>query len=251
MGKFTGKVAIVTGASSGIGAATALALAKEGAKVAISGRNQERLSKTAKSCRDAGAEVLEIIGDLGKIDIVESVVKKTVEKFSAIDILINNAGYGMTGPISNVSVEEFDDLFKANIRAPVFLCKFALPHLKKTKGCIVNVSSVAGLKATANFVPYAMTKSALDHFTRGFSAECAPVGVRVNSINPAAVMTRFGERLGVPKEVYDAHFERIKKSHHFGIIQPEAIADAILFLCSSGHITGIQLPVDSGSLNNS
>ncbi|XP_039273318.1 putative oxidoreductase TM_0325 [Styela clava] len=249
MGKFSGKVAIITGASSGIGAATAVALAKEGAKVTICGRDRERLSKTSKLCNEAGSEVLEIVGDLIKIENVELVVNKTTEKFGAIDILINNAGYGMFGSIGDLAVDDFDNIFMANVRAPVFLCKYALPHLKKTKGCVVNVSSVAGLRAKPTVVPYGMTKCALDHFTRGFSAECSPLGIRVNSINPAAVLTKFGDRLGLPKEFVDGYMERLKSTHHFGLMQPESIADAILFLCSSPHITGISLPVDSGSLN--
>nr|XP_039249126.1 uncharacterized oxidoreductase TM_0325-like [Styela clava] len=244
MKQFSGKVIIITGASSGIGAATAIAFSKEGAKLTICGRNKERLSETAKECIENGADVLEIDGDLTEFEHLEPIVNKTVEKFSAIDILVNNAGCGVYESIGDTKIEDFDMLFQILLRAPVFLSKYALPHLKKTKGCIVNVSSVATMISSPNCVPYKMFKGALDHFTKGFSSECSPFGVRVNSINPAHVHTRILETLEI------AELEELMKEsealHHFGIMQPETIADGIKFLCSSPHITGITLPVTSG-----
>ncbi|XP_039248594.2 meso-2,3-butanediol dehydrogenase-like isoform X2 [Styela clava] len=200
---FSGKVVIITGASSGIGAATAIAFSKEGAKLSICGRNKERLSETAKECQENGAETEET---------------------------------------------DFDMMFRILVRAPVFLCKYALPHLKKTKGCVVNVSSVASLCTKIGDLPYQMFKCALNHFTKGFAAECSPFGIRVNSINPAVVMTRFAETSGFSMEVMDKVVERFKNNHPLGIIQPETIAAGIMFLCTSPHITGILLPVDSGFL---
>nr|XP_039261336.1 uncharacterized oxidoreductase SAR2567-like [Styela clava] len=250
MGKFDKKVVIVTGASSGIGAATAVLFANEGANVVVTGRNKERLQETAKKCEAAGAQVLEVIADLGKFENLESLVKQSVEKFGGIDILINNAGYGRAETIETLELEEYERIFNANLRAPVFLCKYALPHLKKSKGCVVNVSSCSSLHATPQSVPYSMTKSALDHFTRGFSAECAPFGVRVNCINPAVVGTRFGENLNIPKETVDKMIAVYMKKQPLGIISSEQVADGILYLCSSPVTTGITLPMDGGLLNS-
>nr|XP_039248593.1 uncharacterized oxidoreductase TM_0325-like isoform X1 [Styela clava] len=245
---FSGKVVIITGASSGIGAATAIAFSKEGAKLSICGRNKERLSETAKECQENGAEVLEIIGDLLEFEHLEHCIDKTVEKFSAIDVLINNAGRSLAKPFENTEEPDFDMMFRILVRAPVFLCKYALPHLKKTKGCVVNVSSVASLCTKIGDLPYQMFKCALNHFTKGFAAECSPFGIRVNSINPSVVMTRFAETSGFSMEVMDKVVERFKNNHPLGIIQPETIAAGIMFLCTSPHITGILLPVDSGFL---
>nr|XP_039248596.1 L-xylulose reductase-like isoform X2 [Styela clava] len=192
--------------------------------------------------------VLEIVGDLLQFEHLELIINKTVEKFSAIDILINNAGRGLLKSVSDVEVPDFDLLFRILIRAPVFLCKYALPHLKKTKGCVVNVSSVATFCSGKTSTSYKMFKGALDHFTSGFSAECSPFGVRVNGINPAVVMTRIAETSEMPKDSAEKMLANLKDQQPFGIIQPEAIADGILFLCTSAHITGISLLVDSGFL---
>ncbi|XP_077972450.1 putative oxidoreductase TM_0325 isoform X1 [Styela clava] len=251
MEKFSEKVVIITGASSGIGEATAVAFSKQVAKLTICGRNKERLEETAKKCRDNGAEVLQIVGDLSKFEELKPVIDITVSKFSRIDILINNAGRLEHCPISELQLDLFEDLFAILVRAPVFLCKYALPHLKETKGCVVNVSSTASLKTfplTFN-VSYEMFKAALDNFTRGFSAECASYGVRVNSINPGVVKTRLVENSKYTKEQFEKIMENFSKIHKLGFMEPETIADGIVFLCSSSHITGIMLPVDSGSLN--
>nr|XP_039263670.1 uncharacterized oxidoreductase SERP2049-like isoform X1 [Styela clava] len=251
MKRFCSKVVIVTGASSGIGAATAIAFAKEGARLAICGRNIERLGETSNICKEHGAEVLEIAEDLSEFSNIENIINKTIEKYSAIDVLINNAGRTLRGPIAELEVKDFESLYRTNLRAPVFLCKYALPHLKETKGCVVNVSSVSGMKIwpRQNNVHYGMLKCALDHFAKGFSAECAPFGVRVSNINPGFVDTGILERQNIPKEVVDKCVADFEKTHILGIMKPDTIADGILFLCSSPHITGITLPIDSGSLN--
>nr|XP_039263671.1 uncharacterized oxidoreductase TM_0325-like isoform X2 [Styela clava] len=212
MKRFCSKVVIVTGASSGIGAATAIAFAKEGARLAICGRNIERLGETSNICKEHGAEVLEIAEDLSEFSNIENIINKTIEKYSAIDVLINNAGRTLRGPIAELEVKDFESLYRTNLRAPVFLCKYALPHLKETK-------------------------------------ECAPFGVRVSNINPGFVDTGILERQNIPKEVVDKCVADFEKTHILGIMKPDTIADGILFLCSSPHITGITLPIDSGSLN--
>nr|XP_039274757.1 uncharacterized oxidoreductase TM_0325-like isoform X1 [Styela clava] len=252
MGKFDNKVVIVTGASSGIGASTAITFAREGAKVVVTGRNQERLNETSEKCKAVGAEnfqILEVVADLEKFKNLESLVKKTVDKFGGIDILINNAGYARAETIETIELDTYEKIFNANLRAPVFLCKYALPHLKKTKGCVVNVNSCASLTAGPGGVPYSMTKIALDHFTRGFSAECAPFGVRVNCVNPAATDTRFGDNMNVTKEMFEKMLESFMKRQPLGVIKPQQISDAIVFLCQSPVITGINLPIDAGMLN--
>ncbi|XP_077972290.1 uncharacterized protein LOC120339984 [Styela clava] len=247
------KLFISTGAASGIGAATAIEFAKEGANLSICDKEKAGLANTAKACRDAGVEVFEIVVDLSEFENLGTVISKTVEKFSSIDILVNNAGRGLFGYIADMELEDFELLYRTNLRAPVFLCKFALPHLKKTKGCVVNVSSLLGLRhfnATRK-VHYGMLKCALDHFTRGFAAECSPFGIRVNSVNPGTVVTNNEantEIRTVPEDILEKSKADFEKLQPFGFMEPKTIADGILFLCSSPHITGISLPIESGAL---
>lgn len=250
MGKFDEKVVIVTGASLGVGAATALAFAKEGASLAIQGRNQERLNDTAAKCKEAGApKVITIIAELTDLESAERIIQKTVESYKSIDILVNNAAVQAMGRISDLDLATYEKITTTNIRAPVFLCKHALPHLKKTKGCVINVSSAFGVLVEPASIIYSMTKCALDHFTRGFAAECASFGVRVNSINPGAVDT--GVVIDIPDQAKDLGakvWKKICENQKLGIIQPSVIAESILFLCGSSHITGTSLLVD-GALN--
>lgn len=252
MGKFDRKVAIITGASSGIGAATAIAFAKEGAKLAIIGRNKERLAKTAELCRSSSAsEVLEIIADISKFDALKEIVDRVVAKYSDIHVLVNNAAFANVGEISELTHEVYASSFDTNVRAAVFLSQYALPHLKETKGSIVNVSSAYGIRGRPRFVTYGMTKAALDHFTKGFAAECAGFGVRINSINPGGVDTGLSLDQLPPGDLREKMIEGwdyVQKHQKLGILQPETVATSILFLCESSHVTGTLLLVDGGLL---
>ncbi|XP_036320192.1 uncharacterized oxidoreductase TM_0325-like [Rhagoletis pomonella] len=244
-----GKVVIVTGASSGIGATTAEAFAKHGAKVVLVGRNEANLKATEKSCKAINnkAELLLITADV-TVD-AERIIKETVTKFGKLDVLVNNAGIGAGGHILDIDVDQFDTILNTNLRSVFLLTKFAAPHLIKTQGNIVNVSSVAGLRAGAGFSVYCTSKAALDQFTRCIALDLAPHNVRVNAVNPAVIVTDFVLRMGMSKEDYAKFLERGKETHALGRVgTTQEVADAIIFLASdtASFITGSNLPVDGG-----
>uniref|UniRef100_T1IUG3 3-oxoacyl-[acyl-carrier-protein] reductase n=1 Tax=Strigamia maritima TaxID=126957 RepID=T1IUG3_STRMM len=243
--KLSGKVAIITGASSGIGAATAQLFSKEGASLSLTGRNEENLKKTVENCDLNGSQPkpLLTIGSLTNEDVVKSLIDNTIKTFGRIDILVNNAGILETGSIENTSLEQYDRIFDINVKSVYHLTMLAVPHLIETKGCIVNVSSVNGIRSFAGVLAYNMSKSAIDQFTR-----CVAL-VRVNSVNPGVVVTYLQKRGGMTDENYEKFLERSKETHALG--RPgEAIevARAISFLAAdeASFITGANLPVDGG-----
>ncbi|XP_036320185.1 uncharacterized oxidoreductase TM_0325-like [Rhagoletis pomonella] len=245
----SGKVVIVTGASSGIGATTAEAFARHGAKVALVGRNEANLKASEAACKAANdkAELLLIIADV-TVD-AERIINETVRKFGQLDVLVNNAGIGAFGSILDIDVDQFDAIFNTNLRSVFLLTKFAAPHLIKTQGNIVNVSSVAGLRAFPDFSVYCTSKAALDQFTRCIALDLAPHNVRVNAVNPAVIITDFSIRMGVSKEDYAKYLEQCKSTHALGRVgSTKEVADAIIFLANNtaSFITGTTLPVDGG-----
>ncbi|XP_023333414.1 11-beta-hydroxysteroid dehydrogenase-like 2 isoform X2 [Eurytemora carolleeae] len=162
-----GKVAIITGASSGIGAATAIHLAKLGVNLAITGRNIQNLEKTEERCRAiGGAEVFVIQGDVSNETDCKNIIDSTVKHFKKLDILVNNAGILEMGSIENTSLEQYDRVMNTNVRAVYNLTMLAVPHLEATKGNIVNVSSVNGIRSFPGVLAYNISKAALDQLTR-------------------------------------------------------------------------------------
>lgn len=246
------KVALVTGGSSGIGRGCAIALAAEGCKVAITGRNTDALKEVAKLCCEAGAtedKVFTIQGDLAKDDDCHRVVSETVAKFGQLDVLVNSAGILTSGGIEKISMEEYDRQMNVNTRSPFLMTKLALPHLLKTKGNIVNISSVTGLRAFPNVVAYNMSKAALDQLTRTVALEVADRGVRVNAVNPGVIVTECHKNGGMSEEAYAKFLEHGKTTHAMGRVgQVEEVASAVVFLASdqSSFITGTTLPIDGG-----
>lgn len=163
---------------------------------------------------------------------------------------MNNSGIGQVGDILTLSMKDFDNVMNTNVRSVFHLTQLIAPHLIKTKGNIVNISSVAGIRANPGFVSYCMSKAALDQFTRCVALELAPKGVRVNSINPAVIRTEFHKRLGMDQEKYEAYVERVSTLHALGRVGTvDETAQAIAFLASdesASFITGTVLPVDGG-----
>ena len=186
------KIACITGASKGIGKATALALAKEGAKIAISARSKQQLEMTAGEARKAGAEVLVFAGDMSKEEEIINFVMATVDHFGGMDILINNAGLGNFHPIAELSTEDWDEMFNLNVRG-LFICtRESLPHLRVSgDSAVVNVASLAGKNAFVNGGGYAATKHAVIGFSRCLMLEERKNGVRVLAICPGSVATNF------------------------------------------------------------
>jgi NAD(P)-dependent dehydrogenase (short-subunit alcohol dehydrogenase family) len=247
--QFAGKVALVTGATSGIGQACAIAFAEAGAKVACVGRKTQALREVETKVRQAGSAALTIEADLSREHEAERVVQQTVAAFGGIDVLINAAGHISTGTIENTSGESWDEMMNVNVRAVFQLMQKASPSLIERRGSIVNVSSVTGLRAFPGVLAYCVSKAALDQLTRCAALELAPKGVRVNAVNPGVVVTEIHKRGGMTEEAYAAFLEHSKTTHPLGRVgRPEEIASLILYLASdqASWITGATYSIDGG-----
>lgn len=245
---FAGKVVLVTGASSGIGAATAVFLSRLGAKLSLTGRNVANLEKTVQNC-DKSSQTFVVSADLTKESDIEGLVKKTIDHYGQLDVLINNAGIIETGTIENTSLAQYDRLMNTNVRSIYYLTMLAVPHLIKTKGNIVNVSSVNGIRSFPGVLAYNVSKAAVDQFTRCVALELAPKGLRVNCVNPGVTLTELQKRGGLDDTQYAAFLERSKTTHALGRAgKPEEVAATIAFLASelASNITAASLPVDGG-----
>jgi len=253
MCNLSGKVALITGASSGIGAATAVLFSRLGAKLAITGRNESNLQDVAKDCAshlpaDTSGPLL-LIGDVTSEQDVQRFVEKTVERFGRLDVLVNNAGVLELGSIETTSLEQYDRVMNVNVRSVYHLTMLAVPHLIKTQGSIINVSSVNGTRSFAGVLAYCVSKSALDQLTRCTALELASQKVRVNSVNPGVIVTELQRRGGMADDAYLKFLERSKETHPLGRPgQPDEVARAIAFLASddSSFITGEHLHIDGG-----
>uniref|UniRef100_A0A2P2I4H4 3-oxoacyl-(Acyl-carrier-protein) reductase FabG-like n=1 Tax=Hirondellea gigas TaxID=1518452 RepID=A0A2P2I4H4_9CRUS len=246
------KVALITGSSSGIGRGCAEALAAEGAYVAITGRDETALLKVADKCIELGVpkdKVLVLVGDLSKEEDCERVVADTVKHFGRINILINSAGILVSGSIETVSLEQYDRQMNINTRSLFYMMKLALPHLLETKGNIVNISSITGLRAFPNLVAYNVSKAAVDQMTRSVALEVAGRGVRVNAVNPGVIITEVHKRSGMSDEQYEEFLLRSKETHALGRAgEVSEVADVVCFLASerASFMTAITLPIDGG-----
>ena len=247
--EFNGKVAFVTGATSGIGRACGIAFAAAGAKVVCVGRRTEALRDVEQKLRETGGETLTIEADLSREDEAQRAVKQAIEAFGGIDILVNSAGHLSNGTIENTSLEAWDDMMNVNVRAPFQLMQKALPSLIERRGNVVNVSSVTGLRAFPGVLAYCVSKAALDQLTRCSALELAAKGVRVNAVNPGVVVTEIHKRGGMNEEAYAAFLEHSKTTHPLGRTgRPEEIAALVLYLASdkASWITGATYSIDGG-----
>ncbi|XP_077535579.1 putative oxidoreductase SERP2049 isoform X3 [Haemaphysalis longicornis] len=200
-----GKVALITGASSGIGESTALHFASMGIWLSLMARNEGKLQMVADACRSTGIpqdKVLVVQGDVSVEVDVDTAVDKTVKHFGKIDILVNNAGTAKGGRIDDSSLDEFSSMWATNVQGAVCMTQKTLPFLRQTKGCIVNVSSVASLTVLYKAPAYSMSKAALDQLTKHTALENAPFGVRVNSVNPGVIKTAFTKAPGFTDEEF-------------------------------------------------
>jgi len=257
MAEFTNKVVIVTGSSAGIGESTAIEFAKLGAKVVITGRSTDKLKAVEKKCQAAAGsggagKILVVTADVTNDADLKRLVDTTISEFGQIDVLVNNAGAGATTSIFDPNViQTYENTMNINMRSVYVLTHLAIPHLVKTKGNIINISSVGGTKPFGIFAPYCMAKAALDMFTKCLALEVGPHGVRVNCVKPGPVRTNFVAAMGFPKTMEDKLYEDQEKSLPMGRVgAPEDIAHLIVFLASpkSINMTGTLVMSDSGSL---
>lgn len=247
--QFTGKVAFITGATSGIGQACAMAFATAGAKVVCVGRKEDALKELEQQIRETGTEALTISADLAREDEADRAVQHAVGAFGGIDVLVNAAGHISSGTIENTSLTAWDDMMNVNVRAAFVLMQKLAPSLIERRGNIVNISSVTGLRAFPGVLAYCVSKAALDQLTRCASLELAAKGVRVNAVNPGVVVTQIHKRGGMSEEAYAAFLEHSKTTHPLGRTgRPEEIASLVLFLASddASWITGATYSIDGG-----
>jgi len=246
---FTAKTVIVTGATSGIGRAAAEAFARDGASTVLVGRHQKELDEAAAAVRDAGAQAVACRADVTAADAPQRIVDAALQAFGQIDVLVNAAGVIATGTLEQTTDEIWDTMMAVNLRAPFRLMRAAAPHLTARKGAVVNVSSVNGLRSFAGVLAYNVSKAGVDHLTRCAAIEMAPLGVRVNAVNPGVTVTNLHRRSGMGEPQYAAFLERSKETHPLGRPgQPDEIAALILFLASdrAGWMTGETIPIDGG-----
>uniref|UniRef100_A0A914CKM8 Uncharacterized protein n=1 Tax=Acrobeloides nanus TaxID=290746 RepID=A0A914CKM8_9BILA len=253
MGKLAGKVAIITGSSAGIGRATALLFASEGASVTIHGRNEKSIQETQSQLKAQGVEdnrILVVQGQIEEAETCENLVNETIKRFGKLDVLVNNAGIGAKPGLDPLSLENFDYTFDVNLKSVVRLIQLSTPHLEKTQGNIVNVSSIAAIRSGPRPF-YSAVKAALDHLSRGYSLILAPKGIRINVLNPGFIKTEFGLKFGQTQEQYDKFHNELKASVPLNRIgTAEEMAKLILFLATDAtYMTGDNI-IAGGGLQN-
>jgi len=254
MNNLHGKVALITGAGSGIGAATALLFARRGAKLSLAGRKEANLRRVGDECASVGPSDAEhpliVVTELTREADVTNLVDTTVKRFGRLDILVNNAGTFQLGTIESTSLEQYDRVMNLNVRSAFHLTTLCVPHLIAAGGSVVNVSSVIGTRSFAGCLVSCMSKSAVNQMTAGTALELASKGVRVNSVNPGVTATGSLTRMvGMSDDEYAKYLDNMKEVHPLGRVgEAEDVAQAIAFLASNSasFITGEHLHVDGG-----
>lgn len=244
-----GKAAIVTGASSGIGRQTAVRLGAEGARVVLVARRGEALREAAAEIQAAGGDALAVPADVTVPAEAERCIREAVAALGRLDILVNAAGMLESGSIENTSLELWDRTLDLNLTSVFDLMRLAVPYLIESKGCVVNVSSVNGLRSFPNVLAYCVSKAGVDQLTRCAALELAAKGVRVNAINPGVTRTNLHRAGGMEDEAYVQFLEHSRTTHPLGRIGlPDEAADLILFLASdrAAWITGATVNFDGG-----
>ena len=245
--EFQDKIFIVTGATSGIGKATARMAAERGAKVAFVARREKELRAVSASLEPGAVEC--ISADVTNENDRKRVVQQTVDRFGGIDVLVNAAGIIANGTIESTTLDQWDQMFDINLRSLFHLTQLALPSIIVRKGNIVNVSSVTGIRAFPNVLAYCVSKAGVDQLTRCAALELGSKGVRVNAVDPGVVITNLHRMSGMNDEKYKTFLEHSKTTHPIGRVgQPEEVAELILFLASdrAGWITGGSFSIDGG-----
>ncbi|CAH0342940.1 SDR family oxidoreductase [Rhizobium sp. CECT 9324] len=246
-GKLTGKVALITGADSGIGKAVAIAFAREGADIVISYLNEDDDARdTAKWIAEAGRKALVVPGDIKNEAHCVDLVRRAVDELGGIDILVNNAAFQRTyGDIADITAEEWDETFRTNIYAPFFLSKAAAPHMKPGSS-IINTTSIQSRQPSPQLLAYASTKGAISNFTAGLAEMLAEKGIRVNAVAPGPIWTPL-----IPSTMPAEKAAKFGENTLVGRAgQPAELAGAYVLLASDlgSYMTGAVIPVTGGEI---
>lgn len=243
MARFQQKVVVVTGAGSGIGQAAAERFASEGASVVLVGRTKEKLDKALAKLTQG--DHLVAACDVGEADQVEQLAKNVLDKYGRVDVLVNNAGQIVQGRIHEIALDDWKKLMKVDLDGVFYCVHYFMPALLKSKGNVVNVSSVSGLGGDWGMSVYNAAKGAVTNFTRSLAMDYGEDGVRVNAICPGLTFTDLTEEMKDNQQLLNKFYERIPLARAG---EPEDIASAIAFIASDDarYITGVNLPVDGG-----
>jgi meso-butanediol dehydrogenase / (S,S)-butanediol dehydrogenase / diacetyl reductase len=241
--RFGGMAVLITGAGSGIGAATARRFAQEGAALALTDKDDGKLQAMAAAL--GSSEVLTFVADVSQQSSVEALVAATIQRFGKLHVLVNNAGVAVQAPFLEAKVEDWQKIFATDVDGVFYLCRAAVPHLLKTKGCIVNVSSVSGMGGDWGQSAYTAAKGAVTNFTRSLALELGELGVRVNAVNPGLTFTEMTKEMKKDETLMAKYRDRIPMGRG---AEPEEVASAIAFLASAdaSYVNGVNLPVDGG-----
>ncbi len=247
--RLKGKVAIVTGSGSGLGRGIALMFAREGASVVVNGRRPGPIEATVKAITDAGGRAHAVSADVTVAVEIQRLIRTAVDAFGQLDILVNNAGIIVSRTsVTDCPEDDWRKTMDANLTS-VFLCsKYALPELIKSRGNIINLSSIAGLMGTPKRAAYGASKGALVILTRGMALDYAPHGVRINALCPAFVETEINRDF-LAEMRRRGELDTLVKRHPLGFLgEPDDVAYAAVYLASdeARWVTGVALPVDGG-----
>lgn len=248
---FEGKCVLITGGGTGIGKATALEFAREGARVLITGRREEKLAGAAREAEAEGLRILFAVSDVSREEDCREAVELAVRKMGALDILFNNAGVLIPGALHETGTAAWETTFGVNVRGAWLMSRFAIPHmLERGRGWIVNNASIVGLKGFGGLSAYTASKGAVIQLTRSMALEYSALGINVNAVCPGTTVTPLVTE-GFMKRVPDPDegMRFMESLHPMGrLALPEEVARAVLFLCDErvGFITGAALPVDGG-----
>lgn len=245
--KLKDKIAIITGAGAGMGKATAILFAKEGAKICLNSQSNSAQDTADIIKKDAG-EAIFVQGDISEPTTSDEIVKKTIETFGKIDILINNAGIVLPGRVDNMSIEDWDRTFAVNVRGVYLLSKACIPDLKKTKGVIIHNASVLAIKGVKERAAYSASKGAIYALTKAMAADYIEDGIRVACFLPGTTDTEsLAKRIAVFDDPVKAKQDFIDRQPLKRLATSEEMAEAILYLATAGFLTGSFLSVDGGA----
>jgi NAD(P)-dependent dehydrogenase (short-subunit alcohol dehydrogenase family) len=240
---------IVTGASSGIGRATAMRFGAAGACVLAVGRNQAALDELVVHLEAQGGEASAFVADVTSAEAAGQIVEAALHRFGRLTTVVNAAGIIASGTVETTTDAGWREMMAVNVDAPFRLMRAAAPALSATKGSIVTVSSVTGLRAFPGVLAYCVSKAAVDQLTRCAALELASAGVRVNAVNPGVVVSNLHRRGGIDEDRYAEFLQRSRTTHPLGRPgEPSEIAELIYFLASdrAGWITGETISIDGG-----